>query len=332
VICHKAVVATFDPGTNATTWANRTLHVNGVKESNAYHDLANWTSPKGNQNHHGSRYFLTNQQRDEHNVACTQCHGASLNGGSVGVSCSDTSANCHNGKDWRGCTFCHGTPPAQNNPPVGVDGETTTGTMAVGRHVAHLTASATHAAFACGTCHVVPAAGDVSHAMQYLPSVPSGSIAVAGHHGDVTFTAPKPPQTLMAFNVNATQGNPVTARGTCIGACHSNGRGGAPAITPYWAGGTWPTGSCTACHAGTMNSLPSRHGKHAGENLSCTSCHPPATGGTHMNGQWDVSSTISGGAGGGSVTTTGPGGPCGADYSCTGNCHGKQHNNLCWRP
>jgi predicted CxxxxCH...CXXCH cytochrome family protein len=221
------------------------------------------------------------------------------------------------------CTSCHGTSPSQINPPVGVGGETTTNTLAVGRHVAHLTASNTHVAFACGTCHTVPTAGDVTHTAQYVAST---SLSTAGHHGDVTFSAPA---TNMTWNVNATQGNPVTARGTCIGACHSNGRGGNPNVIPYWAGGNWNTGSCTSCHNNSMNSLSNRHPDHSGE-ATCLDCHPPPSSGTHMNGTWDVYGTITPSSGSGSVTTTGPGGPCNSNYSCTGTCHGKGHSNRCW--
>jgi predicted CxxxxCH...CXXCH cytochrome family protein len=320
-ICHKAVVTSFNPATNATTWTNAQLHINGVVEQNKYHDLANWTSPKGsgNPNHHGSHYFLTHQQRDEHNVLCSDCHGANLDGGTVGVSCNNTS--CHAGQDWKSCSFCHGTPPSQNNPPLGVGDETTTSTLAVGRHVAHLTASATHVAFACASCHTVPAAGDVAHALEY---VPSASLATTGHHGDVAFSAP---YTAMTWNVNATQGAPVTARGTCVGSCHSNGDGGPPVVTPYWAGGTWTAGSCGNCHTAVPGT--GQHNKHVnGEKLACTVCHNPANDATHMNGQKNVKSPINGPSGG-SVTVTKNvctnGGP-----RCNGSCHGHKHNNQCW--
>jgi len=321
-MCHAAVVTSYNATASTAVWADATLHVNGVVNKSQYHDLVGWTSPKNGTNHHGSNWFLQNQQRDEHNTACTVCHGAALDGGGVGVSCNNPT--CHAGQDWKGCAFCHGTLPSQSNPPLGVGGETTTGTLAVGRHTAHLTASATHVAFACSTCHAVPAAGNISHALEY---VASASLATAGHHGDVAFSAPA---TGMTWNVNATQGNPVTARGTCTGKCHSNGRGGPPNVTPYWAGGNWTVGSCGNCHGATLGSLPSRHGTHSGE-ATCTTCHPAANASTHMNGTWDVFGTITGSQGG-SVTTTGPGGPCGQNFTCNGTCHGKNHNNFCWAP
>jgi predicted CxxxxCH...CXXCH cytochrome family protein len=319
--CHNAVIATYDPTTKAATWTNAQLHINGTVEVSQYHDLTNWVAPKTDANHHGGHYFVQNQQRDEHNLPCTQCHGADYNGGTSGVSCNNPT--CHGGKDWKSCSFCHGTAPTQNNPPNGVAGETANTTLAVGRHVPHLTASTTHVAFACGTCHAVPAAGDVAHALQY---VPSADLTTAGHHGDVAFVAPA---TGMVWNVAGVAGNPVNARGTCLGSCHSNGRGGPPLVTPYWAGGAWTVGSCTSCHANSLNNLPLRHSTHNGE-ATCTDCHPPASGSTHLNGTWDVKSPISAAGGTGSVTTAPPGGVCGVNWSCNGTCHGKNHNNLCW--
>jgi predicted CxxxxCH...CXXCH cytochrome family protein len=320
--CHAEVIATFDPATGTATWKNAALHIDGKVQATSGHDLPNWTSPKTSPNHHGTAYFIGNHQKDEHGQPCTACHGAALDGGTSGVSCNN--ASCHRGTDWRSCSFCHGTAPSQSNPPLGVGGETTTGTLAVGRHVAHLAAGTSHVAFACATCHVVPAAGDVAHAIDYAPSA---SLATAGHHGDVAFSLGGAGGT---FNVNATQGTPETARGTCVGGCHSNGRGGAPRVTPYWAGGAWTPGDCTACHANSMGGgLGGRHSTHNGEINTCASCHPDAASGTHMNGAKDVKGTVTGQP----VTVTpagASGNPCGSRAACNGTCHGKTHTNYCW--
>jgi predicted CxxxxCH...CXXCH cytochrome family protein len=314
------VVAAFNPVDNATTWVDRKLHVNGKTESNDYHDLVGWTSPKFGQQHHGSNWFMRNQQRDEHNSGCTKCHGLDLLGGTVGVSCSNSS--CHGG-DWKSCDFCHGTKGVSQAPPIGVANETATNTLGVGRHKAHLTATASHVAFACTHCHTVPPAGNVDHAMQY---VYSANLASAGHHGDVAFSGGA---TGMTFNVNATAGNPVNARGACVGSCHSNGRGGNPVVTPYWAGGNWTVGSCGNCHAAAPNT--GRHADHDQE-LGCTGCHPAASSSSHMNGTRDVLAVISGGTGGGSITTKPPGTTtqCTTRWACAGTCHGDNHNNVCW--
>lgn len=315
-ICHADVIATFNPGTNAATWLAADKHVNGLVESNPYHNLPQWTTPKGHSEHHGTAYFIGNQQRDEHGANCIDCHGADLDGGTVGVSCNNTT--CHGGQDWKACTFCHGTQPGQINPPDGVGGETATNTLAVGRHGAHLTAGPSHVAFACNNCHSVPTAGDWSHAVEY---VPSSSLDVPGHHGDVLFSGPA---TGMTYNVNATQGNPVTARGSCLLACHSNGRGGAPNVVPYWAGGSWNLGSCSSCH----NASPStgEHNKHREEGIGCVVCHPSVPGTTHVNGVRDVRTSIT--APGETMTAVPPGGGgnCVNSWRCYGTCHGSE----CW--
>ncbi|MCC7386162.1 MAG: hypothetical protein IT384_30235 [Deltaproteobacteria bacterium] len=312
-LCHNEVVSSYNAATRATVWAAAALHVDGVVESNTYHDLAGWRSPAGQPNHHGSRWFLTNAQRDEHNVACTRCHGSDLLGGPVGVTCDNRA--CHGSRDFRDCSFCHGTPPTQTNPPLGVAGEATSDTLAVGRHVAHLAASTTHSAIACGTCHVLPAANNLSHALQYQPST---GLAQAGHHGDVVFS---PPAIGMTFDVSSVQGAPVTARASCIGACHSDGRGGAPVVTPYWAGGSWTAGSCGSCHAATPSS--GRHRDH--RSALCTECHPSPSTASHLDGGPDVHGAVSSLA-----LTAPPNGTCGPEYSCSGSCHGEGHSSRCW--
>ncbi len=307
--CHGAVIASFDVAEPASSvWANPGLHIDGVVEASGYHDLSGWIAPKGGGDHHGSNYFLTNQQRDEHDVDCTACHGANLDGGSSGVSCDNL--GCH-GRDWRSCDFCHGTFPGQYNPPEGVGGETTMDTLAVGRHVEHLGAGSTHVAFSCETCHVLPAAGDVSHALGY---VPSADLQTAGHHGDVLLAGRAAG---MTFDVTATAGNPVTARGSCVGACHSNARGGTPNVIPYWAGGAWP-GGCNACH----DAQPStgEHNKHRNEGIPCSECHPGQSSGSHVNGTVDF---------GGGVSFD-PNGCGSGQPSCSGSCHGENHSTECW--
>ena len=317
-ICHAQVTSAYDPGTLATTWSDRTLHIDGVVESNKYHDLLGWTSPKTGATHHGSRYFLENQQRDEHNRLCTDCHGAGLDGGpgSVGVSCN----TCHS--TWRDCTFCHGTPPSQSSPPLGIAGETSAATLAVGDHVAHLV----NQGISCTTCHSVPPANNVAHTLSYAPSA---SLATTGHHGDVTFAGGSGAATASVWNVNATSGNPVTARGTCTLGCHSNGKGGNPVVTPYWAGGAW-TSSCGNCHGvpgnstGRPNTGEHSNGGSKHSNIPCTGCHPGAPGASHLNGTVQLNTPLSYN---GKSMTWSKNGNCGANnITCNGTCHGAE----CW--
>ena len=341
-ICHTAVVASFDAATKVTTWKDRSLHVNGVVESNKYHNLAGWTTPNYGANHHGSNYFIRNQMRDEHNVACTTCHGANLDGGTVNVSCNNSTINCHGqnapangtGGDWKACNFCHGG-ATQNNPPHGVANETATTTLGVGKHAQHLAASTTHVAFACTACHTIPGAGDIAHIAQY---VYSADLTTAGHHGDVAFPALPTtplgsPTSAMTWAVATTAGTtPFTGRGTCTGNCHSSGRTGtatvqAPLVTPYWAGtGTtaWTVGSCAMCHATTPTSgTHSTHTKTS-NNVGCIGCHPAATSALHMNGRRDVNATCSSASYTGSVATTRN--ATTGRVSCSGTCHGQSHN------
>jgi predicted CxxxxCH...CXXCH cytochrome family protein len=269
--------------------------------SSAYHKITNWKTAL----QHGRLYFLANSQKDERGKACTTCHGSNYEGDS-GPEC----ASCHS--DWRSCTFCHGTLPSQTSPPKGVNDETMTNTLAVGRHVAHLSAGIGHTAFACTTCHKIPPTDDIAHTIGYQPS---NDLSTTGKHGDVLFSGLGSGTT---WNVAATTGSPVTARGTCTGACHSNGRGGSPAKTPYWAGGTWTKG-CTNCH-GATGTTGGEHG-HGFPGSTCADCHTGATAtsytaATHMNGKRDFR-TSPGGKGAGMRLT--------ASFGCSNvssSCHG----------
>ena len=345
-ICHAAVVSSFNPSTTATTWTDRSLHVNGTVESNKYHTLPGWTTPNYGTNHHGSNYFIRNQMRDDRGTACTVCHGADYNGGTVNVSCNNSTINCHGqnspangtGGDWKACNFCHGG-ATQTNPPHGVANETATTTLGVGKHAQHLAASATHVAFTCINCHVIPGAGDIAHIAQY---VYSADLTQTGHHGDVTFPALPTtplgsPTSAMAWNVATTNGTtPFTGRGTCLGNCHSSGRTGtatvqAPLVTPYWAGvgpTAWTVASCAMCHAASPTTgTHSTHTKSS-NNVGCTGCHPAATSALHMNGLRDVNTTCNSASYTGSVAatrnaTTGR-------VSCNGTCHSQSHSPKSW--
>lgn len=286
--------------------------------SSKYHQLANWaTTAANNPNHHGRAYFLGNAHKDENGLECSSCHGKNYEG-DAGPACT----TCH--QEWRSsCSFCHGTGAAQINPPRGIYDETATATLAVGRHAAHLAAGSSHAAFACTTCHAMPAANDVDHTLGYKPSI---DLTAPGHHGDVTL-ANIPAG--MAWKVDATTGTPVSSRGSCVGGCHSDGRGGAPLKAPYWAGGTW-TNSCANCHASQPKT--GYHGHAISNGGTCANCHAGSTttsyaAATHLDGKVQYLGTVAGQA-----MTLKADATCANGVRCNGTCHGNNegHNNQCW--
>ena len=291
----------------------------GTSTSGLYHQLANWVEPAANNpNHHGRAYFIANAHADENGLECTSCHGQNYEGDS-GPAC----ANCHS--EWRSdCSFCHGSSKTAIQPPRGVFDESGTNTLAVGRHDVHLSDGSSHAAFPCGTCHTIPPDEDVDHTLSYQPS---DDLSTPGHHGDVDFASSV---TGITFSVDATSGSPATARGTCIGACHSDGRGGKPVTTPYWAGGSWNTG-CGNCHSAKPNS--NHHGHALGEGgATCADCHAGSTttqyaADTHFNGKADFLGTVQG-----EGMTLKADSSCASGVRCNGECHGNNegHNNACW--
>jgi predicted CxxxxCH...CXXCH cytochrome family protein len=284
-----------------------------------YHQLANWVEPQANNpNHHGRAYFLGNAHKDENGAECTSCHGKSYEGDS-GPAC----ASCH--QEWRSsCTFCHGKEGVLGGaPPRGIWDEAGPESLAVGHHAAHLTAGSSHGALPCTACHQVPGADDVEHTLGYQASM---DLSTPGHHGDVDLSGALPG---MTWDVGATTGMPVSARGTCVGGCHSDGRGGQPLKVPYWGGGSWSTG-CGNCHSARPKT---GHHDHAlDEGGTCANCHSGSSASqyaidTHLNGKLEYLGTIQGQ---GMTLKADP--TCASGVRCNGSCHGNDegHNNRCW--
>ena len=306
-------------GTSGSTNSGTGSAGSATDPTGRYHQLANWAEPQANNpNHHGRIYFLGNAHKDENGAECSSCHGKSYEG-DAGPAC----ASCHS--EWRSsCTFCHGTAGLMGGaPPRGVWDETSTASLAVGRHSAHLSAGSSHQAFACTTCHQVPQANDIEHTLSYQAS---SDLSTPGHHGDVMLTSAVPG---MVWNVGATSGTPVSARGSCVGGCHSDGRGGPPAKTASWAGGSW-TNSCANCHSDRPKT---GHHDHAlDEGGTCANCHAGSTtnqytADSHLNGKADHLATVSGQG----MTLTADAN-CASGVRCNGTCHGNDegHNNKCW--
>jgi predicted CxxxxCH...CXXCH cytochrome family protein len=225
--CHGDVIATNG------SFIAPALHLDGTVQVDAVHP-PDWAAA----NAHGTAFD------DGGAASCNaaSCHGASLTGGSSGVLCND----CHSG--WAtDCTFCHGgRDNATGAPPAGVRGETARTTLAVGAHTAHVAATATHAAWQCGTCHVTP------------------SSALSPNHVDGDGRAE-----IVFSSLNAAATYSASTGGCASLYCHGNGRTAAGVAD--WD--TDPTLSCSSCHATNGSGMSGDHAEHVREGTRCYDCH-----------------------------------------------------------
>jgi predicted CxxxxCH...CXXCH cytochrome family protein len=178
---------------------------------------------------------------------CAHCHGADYAGGTSHVSC----VACHAEADGpSACGTCHALPPASDETlPYG---------MPDGAYGAH----AAHERFGCTECH--PAVTGLSHADALPAEISFVTARIASQHD---FS----PAFRHIGNANSGNGSCATVY------CHSNGRGGAPAVMPQWtAGGI----GCTACHR-----MPPTG--HDPSDTRCHECHTnvdPSSDYTHFGG------------------------------------------------
>jgi predicted CxxxxCH...CXXCH cytochrome family protein len=232
--CHAPVAG---PGITIAA-AGAAQHIDGTLQVTAVHP-AGWRMG----NAHGAAF----NDQGPASCATAACHGTALTGGASMVSCA--SAGCH--ATWQtNCVFCHGGTVNQSGaPPASVDGLTAVSDRHVGAHTTHVTASATHAAYACSACHVTP------------------TTALTPGHIDGVADAEVRYSTLNAAGTYAK----TTA--TC-GALYCHGNGRTSAGTATWTSAT--ALGCGSCHnAGNQPSLMSGdHKKHiADENMKCSECH-----------------------------------------------------------
>ena len=83
---------------------------------------------------------------------CRECHGETLDGGKVEVSC----ITCH-ALLTDLCIRCHGGIDSNTGaPPIGLRGETNFDELAVGAHTSHLEAGHLSKPISCSECHLVP--------------------------------------------------------------------------------------------------------------------------------------------------------------------------------
>jgi predicted CxxxxCH...CXXCH cytochrome family protein len=256
-------------------------HVDGTVEVQGAHP-AGWSDPT--QHGHAANADL---------ATCKGCHGASLTGGTVGVSCD----SCHTGGTaaWRTtCTFCHGDPARatavpENRfaPPLGTQGETLPSQPAVGAHQRHLGGSANSAPVACTECHAVGAIADITHV-----------------DGVVGF----------AWGPLATHGGaaPAYNGASCSASyCHGSFPGGASA-SPAWIGSAM---TCTSCHGNAPATGQHQRSPHV--SAGCAACHGTGYSSTtaraadHPNGVKNV------GGAGSQLSSWNP-----ATRTCVG-CHGS---------
>lgn len=190
-------------------------------------------------------------------ASCVHCHGVEMRGGSSGISCVD----CH-GPGTSACRQCHGgLDNSSGAPPYGLRGESSTSTLAVGAHTAHIDTTALGAPVACSACHTVPTfLFSETHLDQSRPpGEPLDSIAEIVWHG-------------FADGGGAAWDR---ASGTCSGTyCHGNFAGGDNTNTPLWTGAGQAT--CGSCHDVGSNPdlLGWEHEYHVETvGATCSDCH-----------------------------------------------------------
>ena len=214
----------------------------------------------------------------------------------------DTSVcnDCH-GSGAETCTLCHGgTDNFTGAPPVGLRGETSVSSVAVGAHTRHLEDGLQADAFGCRTCHRVPTS---LFSENHLGADSTAEIiwdALAG--GSAVWD---------------------TASARCRNVyCHGYFSGGNTANAPLWTGNG--QAECGSCHDVGVNPdrLSGMHKKHVDdENLPCSRCHVST-----VNSQLEITGLEAHVDGLKTVSFDGPGFYSGGTCSGMGvGCHGLEN-------
>ena len=270
---------------------------------------------------------------------CTDCHGEDLAGGISSVSCFTDSfqgQDCHgngpafhpadwlnknaSGSTWHAdsyengllingfeCVDCH-TPPDIDDPDGGkclvchfsIEGSRTPGGWTHGVEN-HSSFSGSPEQAVCVTCHQINNGfgngpfchnchGIASHAAPYLDH--EMEVPTSGD-----FTSRCSP-------CHSISGTPATGAPVCT-FCHV-------------AGSPYTRTDCTSCHGRPPGS--GEHGEHVGE-ASCDDCHLGAGSGSGLNHFYDGETDVDFSAGN-SIVFNGS--------SCTGTCHGEEHEGEGW--
>jgi predicted CxxxxCH...CXXCH cytochrome family protein len=247
---------------------------------------------------------------------CRTCHGQDLTGGVAGAGGAGTAAppscdSCHK-QGWRtDCTYCHGTPGGNGNPPRDIDGQTDPNKIRFPAHIAHVSGRITPS-LDCIQCHRKPI--DVL--------TPYHAFDASPRRGENNLSAG-----LSTVGVY----DPVLRRCTNL-YCHGTGRGSNGTMDALTTGPL----ACSACHAGidtpaTWPTMGGDHNRHltGGNAAQCTDCHAKTLGAgsnligdkaLHINGKPEVD--FGGNAAGMTWNA--------ADKTCTGTCHNKPHDDKDW--
>lgn len=232
---------------------------------------------------------------------CVDCHGMTLEGEGAALSC-DT---CHP-SDWRtDCTYCHGGQDNETGaPPLHISGTDEGQDSTFAPHSAHVQDTAWHAAFACSQCHVTPE-GPLSEGHLFIGDSTPGK-------AETDFSAGYATNTVWA------------GQGACQNVyCHGNG-----ADREGEKGHIGDLDSCgQSCHwTEDFNQLPAlngEHSEHLDRDVACSDCHQGVVGSDnaivdialHVNGSIDVELVEDLGWDG---------------NTCSGACHGEQHDAASW--
>ncbi len=198
-------------------------------------------------------------------LECGDCHGATVdnslgfvdlslhvNGIADTLTLDENLCNaCHGPSPT--CTACHGgTDNASGAPPIGLEGETSNLSLAVGAHTTHMEGGDFADAFACVECHTVPATiSDPGHLDSYsIAEVVWGPLAGGA----------------AVWNRAAEECSNVY--------CHGNFSGGYTSNSPQWTSGASVT--CGSCHddGSYPRNLSGEHDKHVRDKgVECYQCH-----------------------------------------------------------
>ncbi len=162
-----------------------------------------------------------------------------------------------------GCTSCHGHNAASSNP------------IASNKHGAHISNIATLGAnYGCADCHAPTMSSDTA-------------FSNAANHNNET------------INYGGTLAGTINPDKTCTSYCHTDGKGGAAAVSVVW-NAVANNLDCKGCHGGTGSfgepgyTTGNSHAKHVSSAADCASCHFATTEtgttikGSHTNQSIDV--------------------------------------------